>query len=134
MILSMKAQGLIFAFVCLLGFGFGFLYDFIRLFEGIFERLPLVRSAADFIYWVFASAAVFYFLLGINYGEVRLYMVLGFMGGMTCYYLTLSSSVMNVFAAVLKVVKKGLIRILKPFYIIGNILKLWLKKTLSRVL
>ncbi|MCD8216205.1 MAG: spore cortex biosynthesis protein YabQ [Clostridiales bacterium] len=128
MILSMREQGLIFAFICLLGFGFGFLYDLLRILREAFGTLRPLSMAEDFIYWVFAAFAVFYFLLGVNYGDIRLYMVLDFIGGMVLYYLTLSPSVVGISVFAVRKVKAAVLWVLKPVFIIVNIIKLWLKK------
>ncbi|MCD8090788.1 MAG: spore cortex biosynthesis protein YabQ [Clostridiales bacterium] len=128
MILSMRKQGLVLLFVCLLGFGFGFLYDILRLYRRGFKTPAVLCMAEDFIYWVFAALTVFGLLLGINYGEVRLYTVLGFMGGMVFYYLKVSPIFTGLSLRLLRAVKRRLLKASAPFLKAGNNIKLWLKK------
>ncbi|MCC8013873.1 MAG: spore cortex biosynthesis protein YabQ, partial [Eubacterium sp.] len=90
MILPMKEQGLLFLFICFSGFCFGFVYDVLRLCRRCFHCGCLFGLVSDLVFWLCAFAAVFWFLLGVNYGEVRIYMVLGLIGGMVVNYNSLS--------------------------------------------
>ncbi len=134
MILSMKEQGLIFVFVCLLGFGFGFLYDIFRIYRKCFKTPALLCAAEDFIFWVLAAFTVFYFLLGLNYGGVRLYMVLGFMGGMILYYLTVSPRFMLLSLTVLKLLKNRILTVLNPLFRAADYIKIHLKKPAKKLI
>ncbi|MCD7855713.1 MAG: hypothetical protein LUG66_08895 [Clostridiales bacterium] len=114
MILPMKEQGLLFLFICFSGFCFGFVYDVLRLFRRCFHCGGFFGLVSDLVFWVCAFAAVFWFLLGVNYGEVRIYMVLGFMVGMVVYYNSLSGYFIFYSEKALKVIKRLLKLILSP--------------------
>lgn len=127
MILPMKEQGLVFLLICAAGFVFGGIYDLFRVFRRVFGGFFVLDLAEDFLYWAFAAFFLFYVLLGINFGEVRLYMILGFIGGMILYYNTLSDMLMDCFV-------KALLFLTRAAAFVGRLIMLpvaALKKPLS---
>lgn len=135
MILPMKEQGLLFLFICLLGGCFGFLYDILRILRQCLKAGFILCSLGDLLFWLFAAFTMFYLLLGINYAEIRIYMVLGFVGGMAVYYNSLSGIFLSLAAKVTRFLKKLLKAVFKPVYIIFvrpvKLIKLRLKNSLS---
>lgn len=106
MILPMREQGLVFLMICGMGFVFGGIYDLLRTLFRFLKFMGLLSIVWDFLYWVFAAFFLFTVMLGINYGEIRIYMVLGFIGGMTVYYKTLSEFFVRYIEKALYIIKR----------------------------
>ena len=69
---------LLFCQAILLGMAAALLYDLLRAFR---LRLPRLTSALDILYCLAAGMAVFLFMLHRAQGQMRLYLLLGAVGG-----------------------------------------------------
>ena len=69
---------LLFCQAILLGMAAALLYDLLRAFR---LRLPRLPSALDILYCMAAGLAVFLFMLRRAQGQLRLYLLLGAVGG-----------------------------------------------------
>ena len=69
---------LLFCQAILLGMAAALLYDLLRAFR---LRLPRLTSALDILYCMAAGLAVFLFMLRRAQGQLRLYLLLGAVGG-----------------------------------------------------
>ncbi len=139
MILSMKEQGLIFLFICAVGFSSGAVYDIFRIFRRIIGHISPICYIEDFLFWVLASFFVLGTLITINYGELRAYMLIGYFGGMILYFTFLSDiivgGILRFFHAVSGILRKisdivirPLRFVLRPISKAVNLIKLLLKK------
>ncbi len=120
-------------FLYSVGFGFfiGLLYDLIRL-----VRFKIIKKSSfvflqDIVFFAVLAPITFCFLLAVNYGRFRFYVLLALLSGFVCYYLTLSRFLLNliikicrriksVFWLMARVISAPIRLILKP------IAKLWL--------
>ncbi|EGO64548.1 spore cortex biosynthesis protein YabQ [Acetonema longum] len=73
-----------------IGAGLGILYDFYRVGKRAHRLRNLLTAAGDLLYWLVATAAVFFTLLYCNWGELRLYVFLGLASGAFLYFRFLS--------------------------------------------
>lgn len=87
--ISVSAQAALLAGALLLGAAVGLLYDFFRILR---VRIPLKLLGAllDLVFWLAVTAALFVYAVAAGDGAVRIYLVLGVLGGATVYFLLLS--------------------------------------------
>ena len=128
MILSMGSQVRLFLSTVVLGVGVGFSYDFIRLFRRLVRHSVLACNLEDLIYWLSVLIAVFYFMLNRNFGEIRLFSVMGFFIGMVLYLMSISKPILKTMVVIAQFLKAVIIKaaaiILCPLKILMNILKI----------
>ena len=128
MILSMGEQVRLFLSTIALGAGIGLAYDFIRLARRLVKHSVLVCNVEDLFYWASVLVAAFYFMLNKNYGEIRLFSVMGFFIGMMLYLMTISKLILRIMLAAAGFLKIIIIKaatiILYPIKILMNILKI----------
>lgn len=113
MILSVTSQSVIFFMSVALGLFAGFVYDLFRILRKTVRHPDFLTQLEDFIYWVFVSGLVFYFVLNKNSGEMRFYIILGAFLGMGLYFLTLSRPVMAVSLTVTGFLKQSMLALIK---------------------
>lgn len=126
MILSMWGQASLFVLTVGVGFFIGFVYDVFRIIRKTFKHGNWLTQLEDIIYWLLVSFVMFYFMLNKNYGEIRLFSILGAMIGMLLYFLTISAWIIKISVAVISFIKRVLTTTLKlilfPFKIILRLL------------
>jgi len=127
-ILSMGEQVSLFLSTLILGALTGLAYDFIRLFRRLVKHSSFLCNIEDLVYWILVLILVFYFMLNRNFGEIRLFSVMGFFIGMVLYLMSISRLVLGIMLAcaafLKKVIKKAAAIILYPIKILINILKI----------
>ena len=115
MILSMSAQAWLFLSTVAAGFALGFIFDIFRIMRKAVTHKTWLVQAEDLLYWTLVSLLMFYFMLSTNYGEIRLFAIVGAAIGMLLYFYSLSIVVMKMAVAVISFIKKllfGIARIL----------------------
>jgi spore cortex biosynthesis protein YabQ len=108
MILSMSGQAWLFLSTVLAGAAIGFFFDVFRILR---KTVPLLATPAavqleDFIFWVAVTGGTFYFMLNQNYGEIRIFSVVGAGAGIALYFASVSRFVIIIFVAVIEYLKK----------------------------
>lgn len=79
----------------LLGVIITFIYDLFRIFRRIIPHGWFLLSLEDLVFWVLATAGIFYMLYYENNGMFRWFSVIGAGAGMFLYKKTLSSALVN---------------------------------------
>ncbi|HHX51028.1 MAG TPA: spore cortex biosynthesis protein YabQ [Clostridia bacterium] len=69
----------------LIGIVVGILVDFYRTVRRLSNPRQWITITGDFIFWVFLTVLVFYFLLLVNWGQVRAYVFIGMIIGLLVY-------------------------------------------------
>jgi len=106
MILSMSGQGLLFLSTVAVGAAIGLFYDFFRVFRRVATHSGWAVQLEDFLFWICATAAMFYFMLNRNFGEIRLFSIIGAACGIVLYFATISRVVLKVSVAVINFIKR----------------------------
>lgn len=106
MILSLETQAQLFLLTILMGGALGLIYDCLRVFRRIIPHKRFWIQLEDGIFWVAAVFFAFGVMLEASRGEIRFFSLLGMIGGMGLYFLTLSHLVIAVSDRVIFVVKK----------------------------
>ena len=127
-----------------LGLAMGAVFDFYYVLRSLFRPRKVFIHMGDLFVWLFMIALVFVTLVYVNWGEVRFYVFLGIVLGVSIYYLTLSKYIKIIYEHIIKTVLKVLYIIksiiLFPFklvakgllYLVGIIIMffMWLTKPL----
>lgn len=126
MILSMKSQIFIFAYIIGIGFLTGILYDLFRIIRKVIKHSNFFIHIEDIIYWILVTFIVFRFIISKNNGETRLFLIAGVMVGMILYFYTLSfifvNSIMSVLHIIEKIIKTVIAIILFPIKLLIKII------------
>lgn len=96
----MELSGQVISFAMTIGTGIllGSLFDCYRVLRGAFAPKAVMTWFADLFYWGVATAVVFISLVLSNWGELRFYVVIGILSGVTLYYKCLSHYLIRLFA------------------------------------
>lgn len=95
-----------FAIIVLTGLILGLLFDSFRVMRSILRPRWMIGSVADLTYWLLATVIVFTALLFGNWGELRLYVFIGLLVGVSLYFKFLSRGTVKGLITVLRFVGK----------------------------
>lgn len=93
--LRLDLQFYAFFMIVLCGAVLGLLFDLLRVMRGHYRPNAWVGGAADLLFWGAATAAISSGLFYGNWGELRLYVLVGVLLGVGLYYWLASSVVMH---------------------------------------
>ena len=105
MILSLHAQAQLFLLTVIMGGVMGLVYDGLRVFRHAFPHKFIWVQLEDGLFWLTAVFLVFGVMLRASSGEIRFFSILGLLGGMGLYFLTLSRWVIAVSDRIIALVK-----------------------------
>lgn len=121
-------------FLFSLGFGFlvGIFYDVFRILRLVVSSGKTAVFIGDLLYVLLSAAATFLFLLTVNDGQVRGYILAGELIGFLVWYISFGAFAVRVTGKIVGVLKKafrGIFRIiLYPFYKLYAVLRRFLAK------
>lgn len=105
-------QAILFFIFIIIGIIIGLLFDFFRILRKTFETNDIVTYIEDFIFWILTGAIILYSIFTFNNGEIRLFMFLGIIIGLTIYILCLSNHVIKINVLIFTFFKNTISRIL----------------------
>ena len=105
-------QAILFFIFIIIGIIIGLLFDFFRILRKTFETNDIVTYIEDFIFWILTGAIILYSIFTFNNGEIRLFMFLGIIIGLTIYILCLSNHVIKINVLIFTFIKNIISRIL----------------------
>ena len=115
-------------FLCSLGMGFllGILYDVLRVIRLSFTKSKIALIVFDILYFVLFGVLTFLFILALNKGEVRSYIIVGELIGALFYYISFGIAVIKFTDKAILVLKRIFAFIFKvitaPFRLIKRLL------------
>lgn len=129
---SLASQLYAFVATLVMGLAIGLLFDFYKVTKGIFRPGKILGGITDLLFWVISTLTVYFLLLIGNWGEIRLYVVIGVIIGAAVYFKLFSSGVLWVFRGIfhylkqmimfcLKIIGMVWIAITYPFVLVRNI-------------
>jgi spore cortex biosynthesis protein YabQ len=125
----MGSQAWLFLSTVLAGAAIGFFYDAFRIFRITaprFAKNALVVQLEDLFFWAAVTAGMFYFMLNQNYGEIRLFAIIGAIIGIALYFAALSRFVILIFVSIINYIKKVFFTAIKilltPLRLLKNLL------------
>lgn len=120
-------QAILFLIFILNGILIGLLFDFFRILRRSFKTKDFITYLEDILFWILTGLIILYSIFTFNNGQIRLFIFLGLILGVSIYILTISRYVMKISITIISLFKKiihFIINILSyPYNFIHKILK-----------
>jgi spore cortex biosynthesis protein YabQ len=132
----MSGQAILFLSSCLVGAGIGLFFDCFRILRKtvpFFAKSMLAVQLEDLFFWIIVTGGMFYFMLHYNFGEIRLFAVVGAACGGAIYFAALSRFVIRIFVAVINYLKKVVATALKIIFTPARFIIKWLSPPVRAV-
>lgn len=120
---SVSGQVLVFLYAMALGGALGAVYDVFRILRVAFGGQKTVVFIEDILFSALALVATFVFVVAVNRGELRFFVLIGELAGFSVYYFTLGRVVFTFSKAIIKAAKTAIMFILKPIFKLFSIIK-----------
>jgi len=133
MILSMTGQAWLFLSTVLVGAAIGLFYDAFRVIRKTARHSGFAVTLEDLVFWVAATGLTFYYMLHRNYGEIRLFALIGVAVGILLYFATVSRWVVVVFVAVVNYLKRVVVAAVRVVLVPARLVAAWLAGPVGRV-
>ncbi|MCI8497620.1 MAG: hypothetical protein HFE85_05155 [Clostridiales bacterium] len=104
--ITISGQTMEFLLSAALGFGLGALYDLFRITRVILNPGRIFVFVEDVLYWIICAVVSFLFILTVNRGEIRGFLLFGELMGAVVYYCTLGWLVMKSTRAITAAVRR----------------------------
>ena len=92
----MNNQALLFVIFVINGILIGILFDIFRVLRKSFKTSDIITYIEDIMFWIGAGVLTLYFIFCYNNGEIRFFIFLGIILGISIYILTISKYFMKV--------------------------------------
>lgn len=117
----------LYIFLCFLltGIVIGVLFDIFRILRKSFKTWDIVTYIQDFIFWILTGVILLYSIFTFNNGELRAFVFVGILLGVTVYILLVSKYFIKIAVKIILIIKKIL------FYPI-NFIKKYIIKPISK--
>ncbi len=103
------SQGQIFILFLILGLSIGIFFDLFRALRKTFKTSDFVTCIEDIIFMLLVGILIVNSLILINHGQIRFFIILAMLFGITFYFLTISKVCFIIFQMLMKFFKKILI-------------------------
>lgn len=122
MVITMAGQLKQLAIMAALGFAAAFAYDILRASRRALTQSTGIIAIQDVLFWVLCAVCTLLAVFRVNYGEIRLFMLLGMVIGVCVYYAAISPVFLKItaYAAGLVTVCVGFL--LRPFRVTAGVL------------
>ena len=118
--MELSSQVIVFLEACLLGFLLGAVYDVFRIMRLAFPNGKILIFLEDVLYFAFITVVSFVFIVTVNGGVLRAFVLIGELLGAILYFFTLSIIIMKAAGWIIHCIKSiflFLYRItIKPLY------------------
>ena len=110
----------------LTGIVIGVLFDIFRIIRRSFKTPDFLTYIEDILFWLMAGIILLFTIFTFNNGEIRLYIFVSLLFGLTIYLLTLSKFFIKINVKIIGIIKKI---VCYPIKLIYNFIKHTSKKT-----
>ena len=101
-------QTVLFLKACLFGFALGLFYEFFRILRLMVKTGTGTIFLEDLLYWSVCALISFLFILTVNSGQLRIFLLAGIIIGMIVYFFTVGTLVMRASKAIINFIRKVL--------------------------
>lgn len=98
-----------------LGFLLGFAYDVVRFLRILVSKGKTTMFIADFLFVILTALSSYLMILGVNNGNIRIYLILAEITGASVYFCTAGIVVSSVLNSVSEIIRKILQTVFAPF-------------------
>lgn len=113
--ISVSQQTMTFLQSLLLGVALGILYDVFRILRLMIPSGRIISFLEDILYFTLCGIITFAFLLAVNNGIIRAYLLAGEALGTVVYYLTVGKLVYRIADKIISLIKKTLYLLYRVF-------------------
>lgn len=99
------------------GIVIGLLFDFFRILRRTFKTKDIITYIQDILFWILTGFILLYSIFRFNNGEIRLFMFLAIIIGISIYMFFVSSHVIKINVAIINFLKKILSKIFNFLFI-----------------
>jgi spore cortex biosynthesis protein YabQ len=99
------------------GFLLGLFFDLYRVLRALWRPGPLWTRVGDLLFWLFALCLLFSLLLLGNWGQMRLYVVLGWALGLLIYNRLLSRKIIAICFTLFSATHHSFVQLGRGFYL-----------------
>ena len=124
--ISATNQAYTFLIFMINGVGIGIIFDIFRILRKSFKTSDFITYIEDIIFWILSGILTLYTIMIFNNGEIRLYIFIAILLGVSIYILTISKFIIKASVLVITTIKGVVTKIfLKPInFIIINVRKI----------
>lgn len=131
----MNNQAFLFLIFIINGILVGFLFDIFRVLRKSFKTSDIITYIEDILFWIVAGVLTLYFIFNYNNGEIRFFIFLGIILGISIYILTISKYFMKITVGIISIIKQIVKKIIiYPLKFILNIVKKLLFRPISFII
>lgn len=131
----MENQVYLFGIFILNGLLIGLIFDFFRILRKCFKTKNWVTYIQDISFWIITGLIILYSIFKFNNGELRGYIFIGILLGISLYILIFSKTFIKVNLLIINFIKKVLnFIIIKPIKIFIKFTKKFLVKPISFII
>ena len=95
-------QAILFLIFVLNGMLIGLFFDIFRIIRKTFKTIDIITYIEDILFWIITGFSIIYFVFNFSDGEIRGYMFIGIVLGITIYILTCSKVITIISTYILK--------------------------------
>ncbi len=99
-------QAYLFYIFILTGIMIGLVFDIFRILRKSFKTTDILTYIQDSIFWIITGGILIYTIFKFNNGELRSYVFLGIMLGLTIYFILFSKVFIKVNVKIIQIIKK----------------------------
>lgn len=111
---SVSGQLQVFGLAVLLGVGLGLVYEVFRLLRLAFSSQKTVVFVQDVLFSLTALISTFVFVVAVNEGQLRFFLLIGELCGFMVYYFTLGALIFRLSSLIIGTVRKILSFLFSP--------------------
>ncbi|MBQ9895090.1 MAG: spore cortex biosynthesis protein YabQ [Ruminococcus sp.] len=116
---SVREELVLFAASCIMGAGFGVVYDVFRTIRAVLRHNMAAVIIEDIIFFALYCVALSAFAVGAARGELRAYFAIGNIIGFTMYILLIGNRLIGCIRSAAGIIKKVVMTVLSPFRRLG---------------
>ncbi|MBO5935238.1 MAG: spore cortex biosynthesis protein YabQ [Clostridia bacterium] len=116
-----------------LGFLLGFVYDCVHFMRILFPAGKIFLFVSDMLFVVFCTFSSFLLFLGVNNGNIRMYLVVAEITGAAVYFCTAGIIIITVYRKIAYVIKQTCNVIFGPFKFLIRKIFITAKKTYRKI-
>ena len=125
-------QGYLFIIFTIDGVLIGILFDLFRILRKSFKTKDYVTYIEDICFWIITGLIFLYSMIKFSDGELRFFMIIGILVGVSIYMITLSRFIIKISVFIINILKNILKNILYyPIKFIYNLIKKIIFRPLS---
>ena len=110
------------------------IFDVFRILRRTIKTSDIITNIQDIIFYIITGGIIIFSIFFINQGELRLYIFIGIILGITLYMIFISKYFIKINVTIINFIKKVLYLAIRPFIIILNFTRKLFFKPISFII